>query len=49
MNAAIAGARRAAIHHMMIEVLRVWKSWAISCEIDDDLLMVMSSDVERIC
>jgi hypothetical protein len=32
----------------MIEVLRVWKSWAVSCEIDDELLMVMSSDIERI-
>ncbi len=33
----------------MIEVLRVWKSWAISCAIDDELLTVMTNDVERIC
>jgi hypothetical protein len=31
-----------------VEVMRVWKSWAISCEVDDDLLMRMTNDIDRI-
>ncbi len=29
----------------MVEVLRVWKSWAVACEIDDDLLTTMTNDI----
>jgi hypothetical protein len=33
---------------VIVEVLRVWKSWAVSCEIDDALLTTMTSDIALI-
>ncbi len=33
---------------VIVEVLRVWKSWAVGCEIEDDLLTTMSNDAARI-
>jgi hypothetical protein len=33
----------------MVEVMKTWKSWAISCNIDDDLLTRMMNDIEQLC
>jgi hypothetical protein len=30
---------------VIVEVLRVWKSWAVACEIEDDLLTTMTNDI----
>jgi hypothetical protein len=32
----------------IVEVLRVWKSWAVSCAIEEDLLKTMTNDAARI-
>jgi hypothetical protein len=33
---------------VMVEVIRIWKSWAVFCDIDDELLAVMTDDASKL-
>jgi hypothetical protein len=33
---------------VIVEVLRVWKSWAVACEIEEDLLTMMTNDAAQL-